>query len=543
MTTRDTSKHFIQPFLFALFLAGGLLLGIVLAPTSTRSEKQESGRLKEVLSLIDGFYVDTIDQNEIEEKAIAELLKKLDPHSVFIASKDIQAISEPLEGEFEGIGVEFNVLEDTIYIVNVIPDGPSDKAGLQAGDRIIRVEDTLVAGVEIQNDEVIKKLKGPKGTKVKVSILRRRNEALLDYEITRGTIPVRSVETAYMMDDQTGYIRLLRFSATTAREVREALEKLNESGMKSLVFDLRGNPGGYLNAATEVADEFLSGDKLIVYTKGRIQPKKEVHARRKGAFEDGKLIVLVDEHSASASEIVSGAVQDWDRGLVVGRRSYGKGLVQEQFELSDKSVVRLTIARYYTPTNRSIQKPYSGGYDNYQMEVYERWEHGEMEVHDSVRSIDSLRYTTPSGRFVYGGGGIYPDIFVPVDTSFSRSLVSAIYAKSLQRKFVYHYLDQHKNALKRYKDAKAFTKLFTWSARDVQDFRGLIESEQIDPAEEDWKRTEAYLLLEMKALLARQLYGVDAYYMVSNLNDKAIEAALKGLLNYEESFIAGVDIK
>ncbi|TNE79970.1 MAG: PDZ domain-containing protein [Bacteroidetes bacterium] len=543
MTTRDSSKNFIQPFLLALFLAGGLLLGIFLAPSSSRQVNQESGRLKEVLSLIDGFYVDTIDQNDIEEKAIAELLKKLDPHSVFIAAKDIQAISEPLEGEFEGIGVEFNVLEDTIYIVNVIPGGPSDKAGLQAGDRIIKVEDTLVAGVQIQNDEVIKKLKGPKGTKVHVSILRHRNEPLMDYEITRGTIPVHSVETAYMMDDKTGYIRLLRFSATTAQEVHEALVKLNEKGMKSLVFDLRGNPGGYLNAATEVADEFLSGDKLIVYTKGRIQPKKEVHARHKGAFEDGKLIVLVDEHSASASEIVSGAVQDWDRGLVVGRRSYGKGLVQEQFELSDKSVVRLTIARYYTPTNRSIQKPYSNGYDNYQMEVYERWEHGEMEVHDSVKSVDSLRYTTPSGRYVYGGGGIYPDIFVPVDTSFSRTLVAAIYAKSLQRKFVYHYIDEHKGALKRFSDAKSFIKLFAWTANDLAEFKTLMHSEQIEPSEYDWTRTEDYLLLEMKALLARQLFGVDAYYMVSNKNDKAIDAALKGLLHYEESFIAGADIK
>lgn len=519
------------------------MIGILLTPSKTGVYTPESSRIREVMSLIDGFYVDTVNQDDLEEKAIEELLKNLDPHSVFIASRDIQAVNEPLEGEFEGIGVEFNVLEDTIYVVNVIPGGPSYKAGLQAGDRIITVEDTLVAGVNIENETVIKKLKGPKGTKVHVGILRNRNGELLKYDITRGTIPVHSVDASYMIDQKTGYLKLARFSATTSEEVDEALEKLNDQGMQDLIFDLRGNPGGYLSAAIDVADEFLSGKKLIVYTMGRTQPKKSYKAGRTGKFEEGKLVVLVDEHSASASEIVSGAVQDWDRGLVVGRRSYGKGLVQEPFELSDKSVIRLTISRYYTPTNRSIQKPYTDGYDKYQMEVYDRWEAGEMQVHDSVKSIDSLRYTTPSGRFVYGGGGIYPDIFVPIDTSFNRALVSSIYRKSLQRKFVYSYVDENKQSLKSYKSARVFLRQFQWTSTDKKRFKELLSSEDVTYDDSTWAQTEKYLLLEMKAILARQLFDINAYYMVSNQNDKVIIAAMKGLQNYEESLMAGTDIR
>ncbi len=536
------SPNFLYPFLFSLFLAAGVLIGMFLSPSGPVSFQKNKGRINEVLNIIDGYYVDTIDESVLEEEAIAELLKNLDPHSVFIPSRDLQTVNEPLDGQFEGIGVEFSLLNDTIYIVNVIDGGPSQRAGLMSGDRIVKVEDTLVAGVGIQNDDVISKLKGPAGTKVNVSVRRGLSKELLDYTIKRGTIPVKSVDAHYMMDNGVGYIKLLRFSQTTSHEVRASLEDLNERGMKNLILDLRGNPGGYLSAAIDVADEFLDGDKLIVYTEGRTHPKKSYFAESRGRFETGKLVVLVDEQSASASEIVSGAVQDWDRGLVVGRRSYGKGLVQESIPLSDQSVIRLTISRYYTPTGRSIQKPYEDGYDKYQMEVYDRWEHGEMEYADSVQSIDSLRFVTPKGRSVYGGGGIYPDIFVPIDTSFDRALVSAISRRSLHRRYVYAYADYHRKQLERYKTPNAFIKSFHWNSKDVQDFLDLCASDSLTVDPESWAISKAYMLTEMKAILGRQLFDNNVYYQVSNSNDNAIKAALTGLENYQAKLMAGVHL-
>ena len=522
----------MQPLWFALFLAGGILIGTVLVPAGKAGFSSNGNRLNEIFGLIEGFYVDTVNSEMLEEEAIADVLKQLDPHSVFISSRDIQSVNEPLEGEFEGIGVEFNLLDDTVYIVNVIDGGPSDKAGLQAGDRIIRVNDSAFSGTDLDNAKVIKTLKGPRGTAVKVSVKRYGASGLLDFEITRGTIPVHSVDARYMIDPTTGYIKLVRFSATTSDEVRDALISLGKKGMKDLILDLRGNPGGYLSAAIQVADEFLDEKKLIVYTEGRTQPRKTYKAGRSGNFEEGKLVILLDEQSASASEIVSGAIQDWDRGIIVGRRSYGKGLVQEPFELSDKSVVRLTISRYYTPTGRSIQKSYAGGYDNYQMEVYDRWEHGELENEDSVMSIDSLKYTTPGGRTVYGGGGIYPDVFVGLDTAYHRSSVSAIYQKALHRRFVYHYLETHRKTLKGYASAQAFSKGFRFTAANRQEFENMLAESGIVVPEELRGVTLNYVFTDMRALLARQLFDTNAYYMVSNQDDKMVEAALNSLNNY-----------
>lgn len=524
-------NYFLQPLFFALFLALGIVIGTVLVPAG-RGGVMGGSRLAEVLGLIDGYYVDTVNNEKLEEQAIAELLKNLDPHSVFISSRDIQAVNEPLEGEFEGIGVEFNILDDTIYVVNVIDGGPSERAGVQAGDRIITVNDELFSGTKLDNEKVIKTLKGKGGTEVKIGVKRYGKKSLIPITIVRGTIPVYSIDASYMMDEKTGYIKLARFSATTTDEVQASLRELVRQGMKDLILDLRGNPGGYLSAAIQVADEFIDGKKLIVYTEGRTQPRKTYKAGRKGNFESGKLVVLVDEQSASASEIVSGAIQDWDRGLIIGRRSYGKGLVQEPFQLNDRSVVRLTISRYYTPTGRSIQKSYTGGYEKYQMEVYDRWEHGELDFSDSVKGIDSLKYTTPAGRTVYGGGGIYPDVFVGLDTSFNRDVVSAIYQKALHRRFVYHYLETNREKLGAYKSAWVFSKNFMWKEGDKSAFINMMVESGIELPEVAREATLNYVLNDMRALLARQLFDSNAYFMVSNQDDKMIQTALNSLNNY-----------
>ncbi|HCS20582.1 MAG TPA: peptidase S41 [Bacteroidetes bacterium] len=526
-------KYYLQPFYFAVFLALGLLIGIFLKPGGGGSFSGQGNRLSEIIGLIEGYYVDTVDSDLLEEMAISDMLQNLDPHSVFISSRDIQAVNEPLEGEFDGIGVEFNILDDTVYIVNVIEGGPSEKAGLLAGDRIIMVNDTLFSGTDLNNERVIKTLKGKRGTTVKVGIKRYGNPALLAVEIIRGTIPVNSIDARFMINATTGYVKLVRFSATTTDEMKDALQELRKKGMKDLILDLRGNPGGYLSAAIQVTDEFLDGKKLIVYTEGRTQPRKTYKAGRKGNFEEGKLIVLVDEQSASASEIVSGAIQDWDRGLIIGRRSYGKGLVQEPFELKDHSVIRLTISRYYTPTGRSIQKSYNDGYEKYQMEVYDRWEHGELDNQDSVKSIDSLRYTTPGGRFVYGGGGIYPDIFVGLDTLFNRYVVSAIYEKALHRRFVYHYLETNRTRLNNYRSAERYASGFRFTETDKKNFIQMINESGIELDEKTKEATLAYIFNDMRALLARQLFDVNAYYMVSNQDDTVIRAALNSLQDYD----------
>lgn len=526
-------RYYLQPLYFAVFLAIGVWIGIVLVPAGGGSFSGQGNRLSEIIGLIEGYYVDTVESDVLEEMAISEMLQSLDPHSVFISSRDIQAVNEPLEGEFDGIGVEFNILDDTVYIVNVIEGGPSAKAGLLAGDRIIKVNDTLFSGTKLENERVIKTLKGKRGTPVKVSLKRYGNPKLIDIEIIRGTIPVNSIDARFMINASTGYIKLVRFSATTADEMKDALVELSKKGMRDLILDLRGNPGGYLNAAIQVTDEFLEGKKLIVYTEGRTQPRKTYKAGRKGNFEEGKLVVLVDEQSASASEIVSGAIQDWDRGLIIGRRSYGKGLVQEPFELKDHSVVRLTISRYYTPTGRSIQKSYEDGYDKYQMEVFDRWEHGELENEDSVRNIDSLRYTTPGGRFVYGGGGIYPDIFVGLDTSYNRKIVSDIYQKALHRRYVYQYLETNREQLKRFKSAEQFSKGFRFTANDRLGFGSMLKEAGIFLDLTTEQASLEYVFTDMRALLARQLFDVNAFYMVSNQDDVVIRTALNSLINYE----------
>ena len=404
-------------FWTVILLLSGVLIGLYINKGVNRKTVvpvSDFSKFDEVMWRIGEDYVDEIDGNRLQDRAIEAMMEDLDPHSAYITLEEFNEVNDPLLGSFEGIGVQFRLERDTIAIVSVIKGGPSEKVGIMAGDRIIYVDDSIVAGKKLKNEDVMRLLKGPKGTTVKVQMSRRGVEGLLPFTITRDVIPTYSVDIAYMLDEKTGYLKLSKFSATTYDEFKKGIRKLKGEGMKQLVFDLRGNSGGYLQAAVEVADEFLPKGSLIVYTEGRNRAKQYLNARRRGMLEDIPVVVLIDGESASASEIVAGALQDNDRGTIIGRRSYGKGLVQEQMMLSDNSAIRLTVARYYTPTGRSIQKPFDGDREHYLLESYERYENGELFSQDSIHFADSLKYTTPKGKIVYGGGGIMPDIYVPL---------------------------------------------------------------------------------------------------------------------------------
>lgn len=411
------------PIAFALVLIAGFFLGASLVKVSmvkkgilSSIQSRRYDPVNDVISYIEREYVDSVDVNNLRQSAIKGILSDLDPHSQYISADEFNEVNDPLLGNFDGIGVQFRMENDTVYIINTVPGGPSEKVGILAGDRIIEVGDKTIAGVNMPTTEVMKLLKGPRGTKVNIGVYRRGYDELIRFDIVRDVIPTYSIDISFMPEPGIGYIKLSKFSATTTDELTKALTELKDSGMKSLILDLRGNSGGYLQTAITVSDQFLSDGKLIVYTSGVNRPNQYANATAKGLFEDGNLVVLIDEGSASSSEIVAGAIQDNDRGLIIGRRSFGKGLVQEQLSLPDGSAIRLTVARYYTPTGRSIQKPYKAGHsDEYLAELHERMLSGEFESADSIHFNDSLRYTTPAGRVVYGGGGIMPDIFIPLE--------------------------------------------------------------------------------------------------------------------------------
>jgi carboxyl-terminal processing protease len=451
------------------------------------------------------------------------MLDQLDPHSSYIPARDLDAMNEPLTGNFDGIGVEFNIISDTIVVVAPINGGPSEKLGIRSGDRIVTIEDTLVAGIGISNKDVISKLRGERGTKVKIEIARRGQKKLIPYEIERDKIPIYSVDAGYMVNDEVGYVKISRFAATTYDEFSEKLSLLQNQGMKSLILDLRGNPGGYLNAAINICDEFLNEGKLIVYTEGRSRPKDSAYATRKGDFKNGNLVILVDEGSASASEIVAGAVQDNDRGIIIGRRTFGKGLVQEQVQLADGSAVRLTIARYYTPTGRCIQRPY-GKDEDYYGEFIQRIESGELYEADSISVDETERFVTPGGKVVYGGGGVIPDVFVALDTTnfteFHRQLLST----GALREFALDYASQNRKELERFSTVKAFQSGFNFKSSDYQALVNFAKSKKVDVTGNELARSE--VLNNLKALVARSKWNGDGFYPIINENDKMIEAAL-----------------
>lgn len=493
------------------------------------SPEQEAGMQKfnTLLSIINFAYVDTVNNDAMVDDAIISVLKNLDPHSVYIPKEEVKKMNEPLEGNFEGIGIQFNILNDTITVVSPISGGPSEKLGIQSGDKIINIEKELVAGIEISNSGVADRLRGKKGTIVNVEIKRAGEKKLISYDIERDKIPIFSIDAAYMATPTIGYIKVNRFARNTTEEFDEALTKLKAKGLEDLILDLRGNGGGYLNTAFTLADEFLADNKMIVYTEGKKQPKEEYKATSRGNFEKGNVIVLIDEGSASASEIVSGAIQDWDRGLIIGRRSFGKGLVQKPFSLPDGSAVRLTTAKYYTPTGRSIQKPYDEGKDAYYKDIVDRYEHGELFSADSINFPDSLKYFTPNKRIVYGGGGIMPDLFVPIDTSLSSKFNSSLIRTGAYNTFVLNYLDKNRKKIaNQFETIESFKKGFEISDDFITEFYDFAKKKKsIEPEEGEIERSEKLIYVQLKALMARNLYDVSAYFEIINeLNESYIEA-------------------
>ncbi len=459
-------KAYIPIFASIIFILG-IFLGYYLHPGAGFSDHvlklpaiSGSGKISTVLHYIQNDYVDSVDMPKMEEDAIREMISDLDPHSQYITAEEFNQVNDPLEGNFEGIGVQFRIEKDTIMIVQTITGGPSEKVGLRAGDRIVTIENDTVAGVGITNEAVIKKLKGPRGTKVNIGIRRKGIPECLAYTITRDVIPTYSMDIAFMPSDSIGYIKLSRFAATSYDEVRLGILDLLEDGARKLIFDLRANSGGYLQAAINLADAFLKNGKLIVYTEGRNRPRQYAYATKQGLFENYPLVILIDEGSASASEILAGAIQDNDRGIVMGRRSFGKGLVQEQMRLNDGSAVRLTVARYYTPTGRSIQKPYNNGKTAYYEDLYHRWQNGELESADSIHFNDSLKYKTPKGKVVYGGGGIMPDVFVSIEEERTSDFMDQILRKGIIYSWTFEYADTHRHELEKYGHAEKFINQF-----------------------------------------------------------------------------------
>ncbi|MFC0875573.1 S41 family peptidase [Saccharicrinis sp. FJH2] len=520
-----------RAFLF-VFLAT-----LVLSTTAQNSIRSKADvqlyKLSVAARTIGAYYVDTVDKEEIVEGAIKAMLEDLDPHSVYMNREEVKRMNEPLRGNFEGIGIQFNILDDTLMVVNPIPGGPSEKVGILAGDRIIYIDDDMVAGIGITNKDVTDRLRGDKGTEVTVKIKRNGTKKLLEFTIVRDKIPLHSLDAAYMVNDDIGYIKLNRFSGTTLDEFSTALNDLKKDGMKSLILDLQGNGGGYLNAATGLADEFLSNNKLIVYTEGLNSPRQTFRATKGGKFEKGELVVLIDESSASASEILSGAIQDWDRGLIVGRRSFGKGLVQRQFNLPDGSAMRLTTAKYYTPSGRLIQKPYNHGRAEYRKEIINRYNNGELLSEDSIHFPDSLKYKTlVLNRIVYGGGGIMPDVFVPIDTSVITDYHRSLVAKGVMNKTVLNYVDKHRQELNSlYPDFAMFDTKFFVTQDMLDELIANGEKAKLEYNDEQFKHSLPLISAQFKALVARDIFDISEYYQVMNEQDDIFQKAVEILSN------------
>ncbi len=527
------SYNFIYPVFFAIVVAFGMIVGTKMNGGDTfgkdKTSEETDQKFERILSYIESSYVDSVDKDRLKESAIQGVLDKLDPHSNYIPAKRLEQMNSELEGNFEGIGIEFNILKDTITVVSPIEGGPSEKLGIQSGDKIIKVEDDNVAGVGINNQDVVDMLRGQKGTKVDVTIKRDGIEEPMNFTITRDKIPIHSVRASYMIDDKIGFVKINRFSGNTTQEFHEAINNLKENGLQHLILDLRNNPGGYLKAATQMADQFLRDDKMIVYTKGRSRKKEVYNASSRGKLKDGKLVVLINEGSASASEIVAGAVQDHDRGLLIGRRSFGKGLVQEPKKLPDGSSIRLTVARYYTPTGRSIQKPYEKGIKAYRKEVINRFKQGEFIHKDSIEFADSLKYETPNGRNVYGGGGIMPDIFVPIDTVVSQSnYFDKIRRKGLINRFALNFVDQYRGEIKEnYPSKSTFLSSFRVEGPVFRKFINFTEENGVDYRYDKMEPIKEEVKARIKALIGRQFWEGDVFYQVNLKTDDSYKKAIE----------------
>ena len=526
MSENQNSKFQISlPLVLCLGLAAGVFLG---SGFNSRKPSDEIGKdvqkFRDVLTQIQEEYVDTVSTNTLVDDAIHHMLNKLDPHSAYIPASDKIAANEDLRGNFDGIGVEFNIFHDTIVVVSALSGGPSEALGIQSGDKIVKVDGKNLAGVGVTSSDVMKALKGPKGTEVKVTVLRRDQE--IDYSIVRDKIPQYSVDVAYMVDSEVGYIKVNRFAATTFDEFRKSLSDLRDQGMKKLVLDLQSNPGGYMNIAIDMADDFLSSGKKIVFTKGKERKyNSQAMSTSKGEFENGDLIVLINEGSASASEILAGALQDNDRALIVGRRSFGKGLVQSPFDLSDGSELRLTISRYYTPTGRSIQKPYEDG-DEYSRDIISRYNHGEFFHADSIQFNDTLKYTTPKGRTVYGGGGIMPDYFVALDTTLTSHYLNELYTSTTIQEFTFGYGETHREQLLD-KGFDHFLKNFVVTDEMLEALVQAGVRNKVKADRRELRKKEKLFKVHMKAQIARKLWNNAGFFPVMNETNEIFQHALK----------------
>jgi carboxyl-terminal processing protease len=510
-------------------------LGYKLTPVSTVNQQlfqlnmKRYNKFNDVISYIENEYVDSVNREDLVEEGIVGILDHLDPHSQYITAEEFHEVNDPLLGNFEGIGIQFRIEKDTIIVVQTIPGGPSEKVGLLPGDRIVEVNDSIVAGTGITNREAMRKLKGPRGTRVEVSIYRRGLSDLIDFVITRDIIPTYSMDIAYMAKEDVGYIKLNKFSATTYNEFKEAVDELKGEGMSALILDLRDNAGGYLQAAIDISDEFLEKGKLIVYTEGENQPRETFYATQKGSLENSDIVILIDEGTASASEIVAGALQDNDRGHIVGRRSFGKGLVQRQLDFPDGSALRLTVARYYTPTGRCIQKPYDkkNGFEDYYIESYHRYLNGEMENVDSIPLTDSLKYTTPGGKTVYGGGGIMPDHYIAIEKDEELKYYNTLLQNGLVFRFSFEYADNNRQQLQEeYPDFKTFNDQFEVTTAMIENLATYAQKNGVKEDKEGLKYASDKIRILMKAFIGRNLYDDKGFYPIYHQLDKTFLKAL-----------------
>jgi carboxyl-terminal processing protease len=520
----------ILPTLVAISVVIGILIGNMLnrntQPVFTGLGLGQSNKISTILDLIDRGYVDSVDTKKIIEETIPELLKNLDPHTTYIPASDMQEVQEEMQGNFSGIGVQFSIQEDTVRVIEVISGGPSSKVGILPGDCIVSVNDSLIAGVDVNNNTVLSLLRGEKNSKVRVGIVRKDYNSELEFEITRGDIPIYSVDVSYMIDKETGFIKISRFANTTYDEFMQGMKKLEVQGAKKVIIDLRNNPGGALVGVLRMVDEFLEKDEPILYTEGINQPRKTYNASGKTSFTDIGVYVMIDEFSASASEIFAGAMQDNDRGIVIGRRSFGKGLVQEQIPLMDGSALRLTVARFYTPSGRCIQSSYEDGNEEYYNHIYERFHNMEQLVADSIHFVDSLRYETKGGRIVYGGGGIMPDFFVPVDTTGNSEYFTSIYRKGLIYSFAYAYADEHRDALAKLSTADDF-ETYLDKQNALADFVEYASEKGIKKDKKGIKVSGKIINTQIKAYIARNIIGEEGFYPIIKQIDKTLLRAIE----------------
>lgn len=527
MEINNSPRQIALPVVLAIGLAGGVLIGASLNSTPAAGDSGEDIRkLREVIGLIHDEYVDTARTEKLVDDAIEHMLQDLDPHSAYIPISERVEANEDLQGNFEGIGIEFNIFHDTLVVVTALSGGPSEAVGLRPGDKIVKVGDRVIASVGLTNAQVMKLLKGPKGTEAKLEVIRKHEKVPLKFTIIRDKIPQTSVDVGYMVDRETGYIKVNRFSQTTFDEFKKSMDTLRAQGMKKLVLDLQGNPGGYMNQAIDMADEFLSEGKKIVFTRGKDgKYNSDAMSTSQGEFERGDLIVLVNEGSASAAEILAGALQDNDRALVVGRRSFGKGLVQSPFDLSDGSELRLTISRYYTPSGRSIQKPYGNG-EEYSKDITKRFRRGEFFHADSIHFSDSLKYQTVGGRTVYGGGGIMPDYFVPLDTTQNSRYLNELYISNSIQEYTFNYANEHKDALMKM-GLKSFIERFVVTPDMFQQLARVGKQNKVEPDWKDLKRHETIFQINVKAQIARRIWGNDGFYPIYNQSNEVLQQAMK----------------